>query len=108
MLTVVEDGHLAILADLQSNTILRPEQGSTSSCPLGGSSPSSRLEDAADSPNNSVLINDDRAVERRSIARELRREIAQVAAHEQVRIERLDRREVRLPASNETFDHFLR
>ena len=43
---------------------------------LGGSTRSSRLEDAADSPNNSVLINDDRAVERRSIARELRREIA--------------------------------
>ena len=107
ILSVAEDGHLTILADLQSDAMLRPEQGSTSSCSLGGCSPSSRLEDTADSPNNSVLINDDRAVERCGIARELRREITQGAADEQVRIERIDRRKVRLPAPDKTFDHLL-
>ena len=61
--------------------------------PPRGRSPPSRLEDATDPSNDSVSINDDSAIERRRIAHQLRRKVAQFAAHEQARRESLDRRD---------------
>ena len=80
---VAENGHLAILTDLQRDAFRRREQGGTSSCTLGGRSHASRLEDATDSPNNAVPVNYDSTIERRGIAHQLWREIAQWATNEQ-------------------------
>lgn len=68
VLAVAVDGHLAILTDLQSDAVLRSEQGSASSCTLGGCSDSFRLEDATDPSNNAVPVNDDSTIECRSVA----------------------------------------
>jgi hypothetical protein len=44
---ITVDGHLAILADLKRNAILRRKRGRAGSRALGGGSPSASLEDAA-------------------------------------------------------------
>lgn len=88
--TVAEDGHFAILTNLQSNAILRREQGCASSCAFGGRSHSSRLEDATDSSDDAVSVNYHSTIECRSIADQLWSETAQWAAHEQARIQGLD------------------
>lgn len=67
-LAVAEDGHLPILTDLQGDATLRREQGSASSCTLGGGSDSSSFEDATDSSNNALPVNYDSTIECRSIA----------------------------------------
>ncbi len=59
VLAVTEDGHLAILTELQSNAVLQREYGSASACALGGCLHALRLEDATDSSHNAVPINDD-------------------------------------------------
>jgi len=63
VLAVPEDGHLAILTELQSNAVLRREHGSASACALGGCLHALRLEDATDSSHDAVPINDDSAIE---------------------------------------------
>jgi len=62
VLAVTEDGHLAILAELQSNAVLRCEQGGASSCTLGGCMHALRLENATDSSHDAVPINDNSAI----------------------------------------------
>ena len=44
---IAVDGHLAILADLERNAILRRKRAGAGSRALGGGSPSASLEDAA-------------------------------------------------------------
>jgi hypothetical protein len=82
VLAVAEDGHLAILTDLQGDAVLRREQGSASSCAFGGCSHPFRLEDATDSSNDAVPVNYDSTIECRRIAHQLWSEFAQWAAHE--------------------------
>lgn len=77
---VAEDGHFAILTDLQSDAILRREQGCASSCTFGGRSHSSRFEDATDSSDDAVSVNYDSTIKCRSIAHQLWSETAQWAA----------------------------
>jgi hypothetical protein len=102
VLAVAEDGHLAILTNLQGDAVLRREQGGASSCALGSCSHSSRLEDATDSSNDAVPVNYDSTIECRSITHQPWREIAQWAVHEQPRVQSLDWRHACLRVADET------
>ena len=72
-----------VLADLQSHALLRPEKAARVALPRWRFAFVPSRNNTSDSSNNSVLIDDDRAVERRGIARELRGEITQAAAYKQ-------------------------
>ena len=107
-LAVAENGHLTILAELQSNAVLRRKHGGASARALGGCLHALRLENATDASYDAVPIDDDSTIECRRIAHQLWGELAQWAAHEQSRVQGLNWRDGFLPVTNQMSDHLFR